>query len=242
MPLHPLFDDAPQAFGREDFTFRARLGSLVNGLPESHDHWRFTTGDPMVADDLAEMFGGKPQPWQTETEEDIEIHSNTKSLPVILESLSSEYVLWGRNKPIRICTGLALSDDKECECRKQYPSKKEWVAAGKDGLACQPTVKASFRLSANPDLGLGRFQSSSRTLADGDPAWKIDYMEDGAVWQPPIGDLEQALSDHGGRAMANIDVVEVSFKTKAGKHVQYNKPQITITGAAPAVVEALIDA
>ena len=76
----------------------------------------------------------------------------------------------------------------------------------------------------------------------GDPSWTADKMEGGRIWQPPIGDLEAALADHGGRAMATLDIVGVDFTTRAGKNVSYTKPQLTITGPVPEVIDALLGA
>ena len=245
MPLNAIFNEAPRSFGADDFTFRVRLGSLVNGRPMAHDHWRFTTGDPLVADDIAEMFGGTPQEWETNSEENLEIMSTVKTLDIILESVRSEYALWARsNAPIRTCDGITQGDDKRspCACREQVGDLREWKAAAKQGTACQPTVKAAFRLAENPDLGLGRFQSSSWSIALGDPSWKREKMDEGQIWQPPIGAIEEELVDHGGRVMATLAIVGVDFTTKGGKHVSYTKPQITVTGAVPEAVGALIDA
>ena len=245
MPLHAIFDEAPRTFGADDFTFRARLGSLVNGRPMAHDTWRFTSGDHLVIDDLVESYGGERKEWDTKSEEIYETLTTVKSIEVILESLRSEYVLWGRgNAPIRTCDGITQTDDKKspCACAQQSANLTEWKSAAKAGTACQPTVKASFRLADNPDLGLGRFQSSSWGLAMGDPKWTADKMENGRIWQPPISDLEEALADHGGRAMATLEIVGVDFVTKAGKNVSYTKPQLTITGPVPEVVDALLGA
>ena len=53
---------------------------------------------------------------------------------------------------------------------------------------------------------------------------------------------QDELEALGGRAMASIEIVGVEFTTKAGKHVSYTKPQITILGAVSESVEALLDA
>jgi hypothetical protein len=242
MPLHAIFDEAPRTFA-DDFTFRVRLGSLVNGRPMTHDTFRFTTGDMLVADDIAETFGGVRDEWETKSEEVFEVLSTTKRIDIILESVRSEYVLWGRgNAPIRTCDGISQSDDQKspCACAQQCANLADWKAAAKQGTACQPTVKASFRLADLPDIGLGRFQSSSWGLAMGDPAWTADKMDPGRIWQPPIGDIEEELSGHGGRAMATLEIVGVEFTTRAGKHVSYNKPQITVTGPVHEAVDALL--
>ena len=242
-----IFDTAPKNFGQDDFTFSLKMGSLVNGRPMSHDTWRFTTGDPDVAEKIVLGYGGEAKEWETKTDETLEILSTEKRVEVILESLSSDFVMFGQNnKPIRACNGevqrLGLDEAKPCACAAAYSNAQEWKQAAKDGLACKPMVKATFRLAEYPDLGLGRYESSSWSLATGDPEWKKDKMDEGQIWQPPIADVQDQLEHFQGRAMASFEIVGVEFKTKAGKHVSYTKPQITILGAVTESVVALLDA
>ena len=232
MPLHALFQEAPVQFA-EDFTFRVRTGMVANGRPMALENIRFTTGDPEVANSISENFGGSPQEWETKTEETLEILSDHPSVDIILDSIKSEYVLWGRgNQPIRACDGITQSDESksDCVCSQQNSDLTEWKAAAKAGTACQPTVKLTFRLAASPALGRGRFQSSSWGMAMGDPAWKKDKMEEGEIWQPPISELEAELAELGGEALATLSIVPVAYTTKAGRNVSYSKPVLTITG------------
>jgi len=245
--IKQIFDTAPKQFGQDDFTFRLRMGSLVNGRPMSHDTWRFTTGDPDVAETIVQGFGGESKLWETKTDENLEILSNEKRIEVILDSLSSDYVMFGQNnKPIRACNGevqrLGLDEAKPCACAAAYTTAQEWKQAAKDGLACKPMVKATFRLAEYPDVGLGRYESSSWSLATGDPEWKKGKMDEGQIWQPPISQIQDELEALGGRAMAAIEIVGVEFQTKAGKHVSYSKPQITILGEVSETLAALMDA
>jgi hypothetical protein len=245
--IKQIFDTAPKQFGQDDFTFRLRMGSLVNGRPMSHDTWRFTTGDPDVAETIVQGFGGESKLWETKTDENLEILSNEKRIEVILDSLSSDYVMFGQNnKPIRACNGevqrLGLDEAKPCACAAAYTTAQEWKQAAKDGLACKPMVKATFRLAEYPDVGLGRYESSSWSLATGDPEWKKTKMDEGQIWQPPISQIQDELEALGGRAMAAIEIVGVEFQTKAGKHVSYSKPQITILGEVSETLAALMDA
>jgi hypothetical protein len=222
------------------------MGHQVNGVPKSLDSFRVTTGDPLLAADIAEAYGGTPEEWVTTTEESIEVLTNAKRLEIILCSLDSEFGLWprGSERPLRTCDGQAVKDEKlsPCMCKAMFPDAKSWREAAKAGGACKPTVKATFRLVDLPDAGLGRFQSSSWGLHDGDPHWLKERMDEGRIWQPPVGQLQDELDGHGGRAMATIEIVGVTFEKKDGKHFSFNKPQITITGPVPEVVDALLGA
>ena len=243
MALHPIFQEAPRSFGADDFTFRVRSGAQVNGLPVGLDAFRFTTGDPLVAQDLADAYGGTPKEWETKSEEVWEVYSEAGSLDLIFETILSGFKQFGRNNQIvRECNGG--SDD--CFCIQQGWSKKEWKQAAKQGTACEPEVKLTFRLADNPDIGLGRFRSGADSLFAGDPHWLEGKMEDGRVWQPPISTIEGQLADHGGRATGTLEIVKVSYKvnkgTPAEKTNTYSKPFVTITGPVHEAVEALLPA
>ena len=67
------------------------MGQQENGVPKSLDAFRVTTGDPLLAADIAETYGGTPREWQTKTEETIEVLTDAKRLEIIICSLDSEY-------------------------------------------------------------------------------------------------------------------------------------------------------
>ena len=105
MALHKMFNTTPK-FGASDIVGRVRSGAQIQGRPVALQEWRFTTGDPEVAQAVADKYGGSPQEWVTTTEESLEVMSTAGSLPVILTAIQSEFVLWGRGStPIRSCDG-----------------------------------------------------------------------------------------------------------------------------------------
>lgn len=211
MPLNFIFNNNPTTFGADDIVGRVRAGQQVNGRPEALTDWRFTTGDPTVAAAVAELYGGSPEPWDTKTDEALEVLSTTPILPVTLTGLTSEWVLWGRfgTRPVRSCDGITQGDEKKspCVCPSDEKDRKE---ASKAGTGCQPSVKALFRLAAAPDLGLWRFNSASWQLAT-------------AVTQ-----LESDLAERGGTSDATLALELIEYTTKAGRNVQYTKPTIAL--------------
>ena len=215
MPLHKMFNTTPK-FGASDIVGRVRSGAQVQGRPVALQEWRFTTGDPDVAAAVAEKYGGTPGKWDTTTEETLEVMSTAGSLPVVLTSIQSEFVLWGRgNTPIRSCDGATQKDDacSACVCPSDLKEHKE---AARAGSACQPSVRVTFRLSDLPDLGLWRFNSASWQLA-------------GAV-----NAAEEALSAAGGEAEGLLRLELVEYTTKTGRNVSYTKPVIEVGAAVPA--------
>ena len=213
--LHSVFDNAP-TFGADDVVGRFRSGAQLQNRPVALSEWRVTTGDPTVAAAIAELLGGEPKAWETKTEESLEILTTANTIEVNLEGLTSEMVLWGRGStPIRVCDGNTMKGDgnKPCECPTDLKEKKE---GAKNGSACQPNVRATFRLVDNPDLGLWRFNSSSWNLA------------------AQVNNLETELANAGGAAMASLSLELVEFTTKSGRDVKYTKPVIRILTPAAA--------
>ncbi len=214
MALHKLFNTTP-TFGASDIVGRVRSGAQINGRPVALQEWRFTTGDPDVAQAVADKYGGSPQDWVTTTEESLEVMSTVGSLPVILTAIQSEFVLWGRNSVIRSCDGSVQKDDActGCVCPSDVKEHKE---AARAGTACQPSVRATFRLADLPDLGLWRFNSASWQLAG------------------EVNAAEEALAAAGGEAEGLLRLELVEYTTKAGRNVSYTKPIIEVGAAVPA--------
>ena len=209
MALNRIFNDTP-TFGADDIVGRVRAGQQIQGRPVALSEWRFTSGDPAVASAVAELFGGSPEKWETQSDEALEVLTTTAVLPVELTSLTSEFVLWGRsNKPIRTCNGIVQGDELKttCVCPSDTSDHK---AAARAGTACQPSVRAVFRLAAAPDLGLFRFNSASWQLA------------------AAVEKLEADLADRGGTAEATLALEVVEYTTKAGRDVRYTKPVIEL--------------
>ena len=214
MALHKLFNTTP-TFGASDIVGRVRSGAQINGRPVALQEWRFTTGDPDVAQAVADKYGGSPQDWPTTTEESLEVMSTVGSLPVILTAIQSEFVLWGRNSVIRSCDGSVQKDDActGCVCPSDVKEHKE---AARAGTAGQPSVRATFRLADMPDLGLWRFNSASWQLAG------------------EVNAAEEALAAAGGQSEGVLRLELVEYTTKAGRNVSYTKPIIEVGAAVPA--------
>jgi hypothetical protein len=215
MALNKIFNNAP-SFGANDWVGRFRSGAQINGRPVALQQWRLTTGDPAVADAVAGLLGGTPGEWVTTSDEGIEVMTTSESLTVQLTSLESNFLLWGRgNQPIRACDGARQNDDAgtPCVCPPDIREHKEGARAGS---ACQPNIRAVFRLADLPDLGLFRFNSSS---------WQLAADANG---------LEAALAENGGESPATLTLTLVEYQTKTGKQVSFTRPVITLLTPAVA--------
>lgn len=210
-----IFSEQKATRSSTDLVGRWRSGmQTAAGRPMSLREWRVTTGDPEVADKVADLYGGTPQSWQTQSEENLEVLTTESSIKVILdgpEAVKSGLVLWGRtNKPIRRCDGVTQSDGQACVCPSDINARKE---AAKAGTGCAPSIGITFRLLDAPDLGVWRFQSSSWNLAR------------------EIGVAQDALDKIGGPAIGELRIEEVSYETRGGQRREFIKPVLSITGA-----------
>lgn len=219
----PETQPKPRQSFADDVVGRFRSGYMLNNRPATVTEWRVTTGDPDVAKEIHDILGGDaPQEWDAKGEDNLEIFTASGDVDVILagpKALRQRMVLWGRNgKMIQSGDGMTLDDgtpDPDAELTFQERKKK-----GQDGIGPVPQIEVYFRLAAQPDLGIFKFQTGSWSLA-----------QDLAAY-----DVEGQLEEIDGPTRAVLKLEEVSFVAKngprAGQTVNYTKPVLTIKGAA----------
>jgi hypothetical protein len=220
MAFKRIFDvdgDSPAASKVDDIVGRFRSGHQLNGQPAALSEWRVTGSDPVALNQVVGLLGGdEAGKWDTKSEETYEVFTEANSIDIILDgpkALRTSMVLWGRKGKIRECDGAVQTDEavSECACPSDLAEKKE---GAKIGTACEPSIQIYFRLANQPDLGKFKFFTGSWTMAKD-------------LWE-----AEEALAEIGGPAYATLTLELVEFTTKSGKHVQYTKPVLDITGAA----------
>lgn len=217
MPIN-IFATDPDAAPRpplEDVVARFRSGQQIDGRPVALTAWRVTTGDPDVADALADLLGGEVEEWDTKSEEVLEVLTEAEEVPIILDgpgAIRSSMVLWGRNGKVRECDGVTQAPDPKgvaapCVCPQKVSERKE---AAQAGWGCEPSVQVYFRLADAPDLGRMKFFSGSWSLAG------------------RIGDVEASLAAIDGPAKGTLGLTQIT--TKAGR--TFTLPVVTILGPA----------
>jgi len=220
MPIN-IFQVDPDAAAKPrrklDVVGRFRSGTQLNGRPVALSEWRVTTGDPVVADRIADLYGGTPEEWKgTKTEEKIEVFTEQSSVVILVGpgQLRSELALWSRqNKKIRTCDGVVQSDGSDCVCPQTLEDRK---IAEKEGTGCSPQVTVFFRLSADPSLGVFKFQSQAWGLVRKLPA--ITEELDAAL---QLNDL----------AVVRMSLEKVEFTTKSGEARKYTESQFNVIGS-----------
>ncbi|RZS39162.1 hypothetical protein EV193_104378 [Herbihabitans rhizosphaerae] len=215
-------DAKPKPRDSYDYAGRFRSGMLVGRQPKALSEWRVTTDDPDVADKIAAMFGGEPAEWDTEKSDNIQVMTDTKKLDVIVDgpsALRSRMAQYGTGGPIHVCDGVQFisghPEDEEigddCGCPRSLEDRK---AKAKKQIGPKPDIRLVFRLADDPDLGVFMFTTGSWSLV------KI------------LDEVESALAEIGGPARVTLELAFEEYDTKAGRHVEYTWPKITVTGAA----------
>lgn len=242
MALKIFGGDAPQKKASssfsEDIVGRFRSGYQVeNGkrkVPVALQEWRVTTGDPEVAEVIQALLGGEePQKWDAAGEDDLEVFTKAPEVDVVLSSardLRQKMVLWGRNG-----NAIYMSDGAEIFYPEERKGEEDPDAAlplaerkmkAREGTGAEPQVEVYFRLAADEDLGIFKFQSGSWSMVS-----DLAYHN--------VEEQIEEIIDEGGegtRVAASLKLEEVSFVAKsgprAGETVTYTKPVLTIKGAA----------
>lgn len=190
-----IFDNEAPSKARQDVVGTLRSGRQLQGRPVSLPTWRFTTGDPEVAEYLARAFGGEVASWDTKTEEVLEVITDAEVLEVLVDRITSEMVLWGRNGKIRSCDGVTQKDDARspCACPQSMADRKD---AAQQGTGCEPSVGVFFRLADYPELGQFKFFSGAWSFARdiGKPEAALEALE-GKPGRGLLGKEEVTMKD-----------------------------------------------
>ncbi|MFE0326305.1 hypothetical protein ACFW08_05750 [Streptomyces sp. NPDC058960] len=239
--LKSIWDADPDAAPKERSSFaddivgRFRSGRMIKlgtkETPESLNEWRVTTGDPTVADKIAELFGGEPESWETDREDNLQVLTDAKSVNIVIEpdgvDASFKQFMPGAGL-IHHCDGFAfLSPDEEkgqpCGCPSLIAERK---LKAQQMRGPKPSVDVEFRLLDAPELGKFRFNSGSWKLVEAlAPLFKaLDEFGNSSDGDTP-----------GRQVRASLTIENVSYVPqkgpRAGQTVSYNKPVIKVFGA-----------
>jgi hypothetical protein len=134
---------------------RIRIGRQVEGRrgprPERLDTFRFTSADRHRLEQIAELYGGTVEPWQSPAGQQWEVISERSEIPVIVPpsdlSFSQWYELWSAAGCQRRCDGATEQiSDGPCLCD---PEQRE----------CEIHTRLSLLLRDVPGLGVWRLDT-----------------------------------------------------------------------------------
>lgn len=227
-----IWDTDPDSKPRErssqfanDIVGRFRSGRLVGKTPEALNEWRVTTGDPVVAELITGLMGGESAEWDTDKEDNLEILTDSKSVDIIIDSsakLDASMKLFGNSGLVHHCDGVEfLSPDEDkgeaCGCPPLLEDRK---AKARSGRGPKPSVDLVFKLEASPESGYFRFNSGS---------WELVKV---------LHTVIESIDKFDGPVRATLAIENVSYTTKAGRDVSFNKPNIAVVGAYEPATQA----
>ena len=203
----------------DDTVGRFHSGRQVDGVPEALSEWRITTGDPSVAQAVAQLFGGTPvTDDQSTAENNIEVQTDKAKILVVIdgpESVASDMKLWNRGVLVHHCDGVEHLSPEDVKGRKCGcpPLMEDRKAAAKRFMGPGPSIGITFALADDPELGKFRFQSGS---------WKLTEV---------LHEIDNALARVGGPALCELGLELVEYTTKKGRDVSYFKPTVKVLKA-----------
>lgn len=201
----------------DDVVGRFRSGHQINKRPISLKEWRVTTGDPEVANLIAELLGGEVGTWESKGEDNLEVFTDNGKVDVILDgvdAVDARMVVWARGaKRIVVCQDEVYDTEGgpfECELGG-WRTKAEHA---EQGHVCEPLIKVRFRLAEAPDIGHFEYQTGAWSLVS-----QVGYI---------LGDIEDN-DEEGEGVLATLGLEAAEFE-KDGKPVKFTRPVITVTG------------
>lgn len=99
-----------------DYVFQFRSGMVVKKKPVSLANWRVLTGDPAVADAVAQLLGGSVEEYDPAREMNLQILTDTPSVEIVLagsKAIEDKLILWGRTGPVHECDGVSYLSPPE---------------------------------------------------------------------------------------------------------------------------------
>ncbi|MFD4538337.1 hypothetical protein [Streptomyces bauhiniae] len=201
-----------------DYVFQFRSGMVVKKKPVSLANWRVLTGDPTVADAVAQLLGGAVEEYDPTKEMNLQILTDTPSVEIVLagsKAIEDKLILWGRTGPVHECDGVAFLSPPErkgepCGCPKLMSERKE---AARQGIGPAPSINVTFRLAHDYELGKGKLIASAWTLAE------------------VIHEVKDDLDRVEGEALCRLTLEHVSYTNNAGIKVDFRKPVIEVLGS-----------
>lgn len=202
--------------------------------PVGLKEFRVTTGDPEVADRIAELLGAPKgaAEWETQGEDNLELFTESASVDILLEKatdLRQSMVMRTLKGVAYVSDGATISypPERKGEADPQAgDSFKARKAASKNGTGADPQIELYFRLAEDPDLGIFKFQSGAWSMVS-----DLSYNET----EEEIGEFF-ADAAPGDKLKATLSLEEVSFVAKSGpmegETVVYTKPVLTLRGKA----------
>jgi hypothetical protein len=228
-----IFDTDPDAkpkprapkveYERPNFQFRSGMqvwnAEKRKNEPVSLANWRVLTDDPVIAESIAELMGGRSEEYDSTKALHLHVMTETPSVEIVIngsKAIEDKLILWGPGGPVHECDGqyfLSPAEDKgqPCGCPSLMSERKD-LAKRRRGPS--PSINVTFRLAGlGYDLGPGKLIATAWSLAE------------------VIHEVKDALDAIDGEALCRLELEHVQYTNKAGINVEFRKPVITVLGS-----------
>jgi len=225
-----IFDTDPDAKPQKrekrtydnDYAFQFRSGMQRNRKPVSLANWRVLTGQPEVANAVAQLMGGSVDEFDPTKEMNLQVLTETNSVEIVIDgpdAIEDKLILWGPRGPIHECDGeffLSPPEDKgnACGCPATLKERKR---DAKKGTGPSPAINVTFRLAHDYDLGRGKLIAT---------AWSLAQV---------IHEVKNDLAAVGEPALCKLTIEHVEFELD-GETIKYKKPVIEVLGSYNAAI------
>jgi hypothetical protein len=228
-----IFDTDPDAkpkqrkakveYERPVFQFRSGM-QVWNAAKRKHDpvslaNWRVLTDDPVIAESIAELMGGKVEEYDQTKALNLHVLTESPSVEIVIngsKAIEDKLILWGPGGPVHECDGeffLSPAEDagQPCGCPATLAERKD-LAKRRRGPS--PSINVTFRLAGlGYDLGAGKLIATAWSLAE------------------VIHEVKDALDQVDGEALCRLTIEHVEYTTREGEKREFRKPVIEVLGS-----------
>lgn len=208
VPIAQLQRRAPEAG-------RIRLGVKTGKAMKSIDTFRFTSTHRKAIEQLAELYGGTPQPWSDPkaAPNQWEVVTDASSIEVLAQpgGLSTWYELWSGGGCTRRCDGVTV----EVPGGPDGMVESACICAAKGVAECDPYTRLNVVLPQLDFYGVWRMQTKG---------WNA------AKELPGMFDMVVALAQEGRMVRAFLNL-EQRKQIKSGQTRNFVVPTITVAAS-----------